>query len=74
MNAQTQIVADGWKPAVDAPVDTVVTTRFKRGGEIIEREMVRLSESIWWDCPYRQCAYEEPFEFKYETVGYFKWA
>lgn len=74
MNAQTQIVADGWKPAVDAPFDTVVTARFKRDDQVVEREMVRLRERLWWDCPYRQYAHEEPFEFTDKTAGYFKWA
>jgi hypothetical protein len=63
MNAQTQIVADGWKPAVDAPFDTVVETRFLRDGQVMERKMVRLLDRLWWDVPYRQYAHEEPFQF-----------
>ena len=74
MSVQTQIIADGWKPASQAPLDKVVTARFKRGDKIIEREMVRLRDRLWWDCPYSMYANEEPFEFTDKTNGYFKWA
>lgn len=63
MSAPVQIIAEGWQPAVIAPYDTVLMTRFKRGREVMERQMVRLRERLWWDIPYSQYAHEEPFEY-----------